>query len=96
MAIRRVSPEAHHAIAKDILKVRTTTPKFSIDEVLFNRNTKENGTVGRVDESNGITMYQVRVPVDPRWHPAGCHISDWTEDTLELTRHRVPLNPTAV
>jgi hypothetical protein len=67
------------------------TPKFSIGQILFNGNTKEIGTVGRVYESNGITMYEVRIPVDPQWHSAGCHVSDWAEDVLEIEQGHSPV-----
>ena len=60
------------------------TPKFSIDQLLFNRNTKEKGIVGRVYESNGVTMYEVRVPVDYRGFLIGSNVSDWAEDLLDL------------
>ena len=60
------------------------TPKFGIDQLLFNRNTKEKGTVGRVYESNGVTMYEVRVPVDYRGLLIGSNVSDWAEDLLDL------------
>jgi hypothetical protein len=59
------------------------TSKFSIDEILFNRITKESGTVGRVYESNGIMMYEVRVRVDPQGQRMGSNVSDWAEDILE-------------
>jgi hypothetical protein len=59
------------------------TPKFSVDQLLFNRDTKENGMVGRVYESNGVTMYEVRVPFDFQWSSIGSNVSDWTEDVLE-------------
>jgi len=65
------------------------TPKFSIDEILFNRNTNEKGTVGRVYELNGVTMYEVNVPVDFRGLSIGSNVSDWAEDDLELAQRRV-------
>ena len=51
------------------------TPKFSMDAILFNRNTKEKGTVGRVYESNGVTMYEVRFAVDYRGFLIGSNVS---------------------
>jgi len=64
------------------------TPKFSIDQLLFNRTTKEKGTVGRVYELNGVTMYEVRVPVDYRGFLIGSNVSDWAEDLLDLKQGR--------
>jgi hypothetical protein len=68
---------------------RTMTPKFGIDELLFNRNTNEKGTVGRVYELNGVTMYEVNVSVDFRGLSIGVNVSDWAEDALELASGRV-------
>jgi hypothetical protein len=59
------------------------TPKFSMDQILFNRNTKEKGMVGRVYELNGVTMYEVRVPLDFQGFSIGSNVSDWAEDVLE-------------
>ena len=61
-------------------------PKFSMDQILFNRNTKEKGTVARVYESNGVTMYEVRVPLDIQGFSIGSNVSDWAEDVLEPER----------
>jgi hypothetical protein len=59
------------------------TPKFSVDEIVFNRNTNEKGTVGRAYESDGITMYEVRLAIDSQEHSGGSNISDWEEGALE-------------
>jgi hypothetical protein len=72
------------------------TPKFRVDETLFNRNTKENGTVGRVYELNGITMYEVRVPIDPQGDAIGFNISDWSEDVLEGEEGRSSIDNSSV
>ena len=42
----------------------TMTSQFSVDEIIFNRSTNEKGTVGRAYESDGITMYEVRLAID--------------------------------
>jgi hypothetical protein len=54
-----------------------------MDQILFNRNTKEKGMVGRVYELNGVTMYEVRVPVDFKGFSIGSNVSDWAENVLE-------------
>jgi hypothetical protein len=59
------------------------TPKFSMDQILFNRNTKEKGMVGRIYELNGVTMYEVRVRPDFQGFSIGSNVSDWAEDLLE-------------
>jgi hypothetical protein len=64
------------------------TPKFSMDQVLFNRNTNENGTVGKIYELNGITMYEVLVPIQFRGIATGSSVSDWPEEILELAHGR--------
>ena len=66
---------------------RIVIPNFSIDERVFNGTTGEKGTVRRVCESNGVTMYEVRIPIDPQGHSIGSNISDWTEDVLDLEGH---------
>ena len=53
-------------------------------QTLFNRNTKEKGTVGRIYESDGVTMYEVRIPVDYQGLLIGSNVSDWAEDVLDL------------
>ena len=63
-------------------------PKFSMDQILFNRNTKEKGTVARVYESNGVTMYEVRVSVNYQGFMIGFNVSDWAEDVLDLEQKR--------
>jgi hypothetical protein len=59
------------------------TSKFSMNQILFNRNTKEKGMVGRVYELNGVTMYEVRVPLDCKGFSIGSNVSDWAENVLE-------------
>jgi hypothetical protein len=54
-----------------------------MDQILFNRNTKEKGMVGRVYELSGVTMYEVRVWVDFQGFSIGSNVSDWAEDVLE-------------
>jgi hypothetical protein len=54
-----------------------------MDQILFNRNTKEKGMVGRVYELNGVTMYEVRVPLDFKGFSIGSNVSDWAENVLE-------------
>ena len=59
------------------------TAKFSVDEIVFNRNTNEKGTVGRAYERNGVTMYEVRRSIDAQEYRGGSNISDWEEGALE-------------
>ncbi len=64
------------------------TPKFSVGEVLFNRDTKEKGRVVRVCESSGITMYEVSIWADFQGYGVASNASDWAEDVLELSVNR--------
>ena len=64
------------------------TPKFSVGEIVFNRNTKEKGKVVRVYESSGITMYEVSVWVNFQGYGVASNASDWAEDVLELSVNR--------
>jgi hypothetical protein len=57
-----------------------------MDQILFNRNTKEKGMVGRVYELNGATMYEVRIPLDFQGFSIGSNVSDWAEEVLEPER----------
>jgi hypothetical protein len=50
---------------------------------VYNRSTKENGTVRRVYETNGAAMYEVAVPQQSDSWAAGYNISDWAEDDLQ-------------
>jgi hypothetical protein len=54
---------------------------------VYNRNTKEDGAVRKVYETNGVTMYEVAVPMQgDAWAP-GHYISDWAEDVLRLSNN---------
>jgi hypothetical protein len=59
----------------------TPTTKFSVDQVVFNRDTKEQGTIRRVYESSGVTKYEVAIFSK---HLFGCDHSDWAESVLEV------------
>jgi hypothetical protein len=57
--------------------------KFQLTDLVYNRSTKENGTVRRVYETNGAAMYEVAVPQQSDSWAAGYNISDWAEDDLQ-------------
>jgi hypothetical protein len=61
-------------------------PKFRIGQILLNRNTREKGTVRRVYDLKGITMYEVTIPAQ-----LGSNISDWAEDVLEREQGHSPI-----
>ncbi len=59
--------------------------KFKLTDLVYNRNTKEDGTVRRVYETNGVAMYEVAVPQNRDSWKGGYIISDWAEDVLQLS-----------
>ncbi len=63
------------------------TGKFQFRDLVYNPNTKEDGAVQRVYETNGVTMYEVAVPMYGDVWAAGHYISDWTEDVLQLSNN---------
>ena len=63
------------------------TGKFYVRNLLFNRNTKEDGIVRRVYELNGAVMYEVFVPAKADSWASGCYISDWAEDVLQASNN---------
>ena len=66
---------------------KTIAGKFRHRELVYNRNTKEDGAVRRVYEMNGVTMYEVAVPIQADAWAAGHYISDWAEDVLRLSNN---------
>jgi hypothetical protein len=64
--------------------------KFLLLDLVYNRNTKEDGTVRRVYETNGVAMYEVAVPQNPDSWAGGYNISDWAQGTLESIKSPPP------
>jgi len=56
---------------------------FQIRDLVYNRNTKEDGTIRRIYETNGAAMYEVAVPQQADSWAGGFYISDWVEDVLQ-------------
>ena|SRR5579863_9644749 len=59
------------------------TKNFNLRDLVYNRETKENGTVRRVYETNGASMYEVAVPRQSDSWVLGYDISDWAEGVLQ-------------
>jgi hypothetical protein len=59
--------------------------KFTLTDLVYNRNTKEDGTIRRIYETNGVAMYEVAVPQNRDSWTGGYYISDWAEDVLQLS-----------
>jgi hypothetical protein len=76
------------AVMRDEKPSVNADAKFGIGELLYNRNTKEDGRVTRVYEFEGSVMYEVSVPAIPIW--ANHYSSDWPESALELSKHVNP------
>jgi hypothetical protein len=61
--------------------------KFRPGDLVYNRDTMEDGAVLRVYETNGSTMLEVGVPkLGDSWS-AGSYLSDWVEDVLQLSNN---------
>jgi hypothetical protein len=58
---------------------------FQLKDLVYNRNTKEDGTIRRVYETNGVAMYEVAVPQRRATWAAGYYLSDWAEDVLQVS-----------
>ena len=61
------------------------TGNFQHRELVYNRNTKEDGVIRRAYQSKGATMYEVAVPQRGDSWAGGYYISDWAEDVLRLS-----------
>ena len=62
--------------------------KFQPGDFVYNRDTKEDGAVSRVYETNDSTMYEVAVPKHSDSWVAGFYLSLWAEDVLKLSDNR--------
>ena len=63
------------------------TESFQLNDLVYNRKTKEDGTTRRVYQTNGAVMYEVAVPQKGDSWAAGYYISDWAEDVLHLSHN---------
>jgi hypothetical protein len=61
------------------------TNNFQHRDLVYNRNAKEDGSVRRAYNSNGVRMYEVAVPQRGDSWAGGHYISDWAEDVLQLS-----------
>jgi hypothetical protein len=59
------------------------TENFKFRELVYNRVTKEDGSIQRVYKTNGAAMYEVAVPIQDDSWAAGYNISDWGGDVLQ-------------
>jgi hypothetical protein len=62
---------------------------FQLTDLVYNRNTKEDGTIRRIYETNGVAMCEVGVPQERDSWVYGYYISDWAEDVLQLSNNEV-------
>jgi hypothetical protein len=69
---------------------------FQLKDLVLNRNTKEDGTIRRVYDTNGVAMYEVAVPQKRDTWEAGFYISDWAEDVLQLSNNELLKSSRAV
>ena len=59
--------------------------KFQPRDLVYSRNTTEDGAIRKVYETRGATMYEVAVPMHGDAWASGFCISDWAEDTLQFS-----------
>jgi hypothetical protein len=59
--------------------------KFLLLDSVYNRNTREDGTIRRIYETNGGAMYEVTMPQQDDDGTTGYYVSDWAEDVLQLS-----------
>jgi hypothetical protein len=61
--------------------------KFQHRTLLYNPVTKEDGSVRKAYEAQGVTMYEVAVSRDGEsW--SAFYLSDWPEDGLQLSTNQ--------
>jgi hypothetical protein len=58
-----------------------------LKDLVYNCNTKEDGTIRRIYETNGAAMYEVAVPQQRESWAGGYYISDWAGDVLQLSNN---------
>jgi len=61
------------------------TFNFQQGDLVYNRNTKEDGAIRRAYNSNGARVYEVAVPQKGDSWAGGYYVSDWAEDVLQLS-----------
>jgi hypothetical protein len=59
--------------------------KFHVGQLLYNRNTKEDGFISKVLADDGVITYEVWVPKESDSWKAGHWISRWFERVLKLS-----------
>ena len=65
----------------------TIAGKFQFRNLVHNRNTKEDGAVRKVYDTNGAMMYEVAVPKKDDSLASGFYVSDWCEDVLQSSNN---------
>jgi hypothetical protein len=70
--------------------------KFKLKDLVYNRNTKEDGTIRQIYETNGVAMYEVAVPQNRDSWAGGYYISDWAEGVLQLSNNELLKSSRAV
>ena len=63
------------------------TTKFQLRDLVYNRDTREDGLIRRVYERDGAARYEVAVPLMKDSWGRGYCISDWDENVLQLSNN---------
>ena len=69
---------------------------FQLKDLVYNRNTNEDGIIRRIYETNGVAMYEVAVPQKRDTWAAGYYISDWAQDVLQVSNNELLKSSRAV
>ena len=64
-----------------------STSPFHPGDLLYNRDTKEDGLVTKVYQEDGVTMYEVLVSGKANSLDEGDFVSNWAQDVLEPPAH---------
>jgi len=63
------------------------TVTFQLGDLVYNRNTKEDGAIKRAYEMNGVARYKVVVPhLSDTW-AAGFDTWDWAGEVLQFSNN---------
>jgi hypothetical protein len=69
---------------------------FQLKDLVYNRNTNEDGIIRRIYETSGVAMYEVAVPQKRDTWAAGYYISDWVAGVLQVSNNELLKSSRAV
>jgi hypothetical protein len=69
---------------------------FQLKDLVYNRNTNEDGIIRRIYETSGVAMYEVAVPQKRDTWTGGYYISDWAAGVLQVSNNELLKSSRAV